>query len=83
MMAEPEVETDVKMLTINDELPGKIEAWKAEGWELIAGIPPVAIYHVVRKIAKEEPTGDIELRMAVDETKVSVLRANGKLESGG
>jgi hypothetical protein len=82
-MADSEFETDVKMIPINDELPGKIDALKADGWELIAGVQPVAIYHIVRKIVKEEPqSGDVQLRMAVDESKVGVLRANGTFEKG-
>lgn len=78
-MAEPEVELDVKMITIDDNLPAKIDALKAEGWELVVGIVPVAIYHVARKIAKEEPSG-AQLRMSVDDSKIGILR-NGKLVS--
>lgn len=76
-MADPEIEHDVKMLTIDDELPAKVEALKAEGWELIQGILPVAIYHVIRKVVREEDDGQPRLRMAVDDSKVLILR-NGK-----
>lgn len=79
-MAE-EQEQGVRMIEINDDLPGKIEALRAEGWELIAGIPPVAIYHVVRKKIVQPSDEGAQLTMAIDDAKIGVIR-NGKLVFG-
>lgn len=73
-----ELEHTVKTLTIDDTLPAEVEALKAAGWELIPGILPVAIYHVVRRIVKPVDATDMQMRMEIDESRVAILR-NGKL----
>jgi hypothetical protein len=70
-----DVEQSVMTLVIDESLPAAIEGLKADGWELIPGIVPVAIYHVVRH--KNRPK-DMELKMAIDDSKVGILR-NGKI----
>ena len=71
-----ELEHDVKTVPIDEALPGRIETWKAEGWELIPGVVPVAVYHVVRRKASEAT--DAKVRMVIDESKVLVVR-NGSI----
>ena len=78
--AGEEYERDTKMLIIDEALPGIVEGLKKEGWDLIPGIPPVAIYHIARKVVREAPPQEEgqQLRVAIDDSKVHVLR-NGKL----
>lgn len=77
-MSDNEVEFAVKTLKIDDALPAEIEALKAAGWELIPGVIPVAVYHVVRKIIRQEDAADMQLRMQIDDSKIGILR-NGKM----
>lgn len=65
-----------KSLEVNDNMNAEVEALKAEGWELIPGVPPVTVYHLVR--LKNRPQPDFELKMAIDDSKVGILR-DGKL----
>lgn len=65
-----------RSLEVNDNMNAEIEALKAEGWELIPGVPPVTVYHLVR--LKNRPEPDFQVRMSVDDTKIGVLR-DGKL----
>ena len=74
-MAENEVEYDVKTLKIDDSLPAAVDALRADGWELIPNIPPVAIYHIVR--LKNRPK-DMQLNMAIDDSRIGILR-NGRI----
>lgn len=75
-----EVEHDIKVLPVNDKLQAEIEKLAKEGWTLVPGVQPVAIYHVVR--AKQQhisaPAGLGALH--IDESKIGILR-DGKLLS--
>lgn len=77
-MADNELEYAVKMLPIDETLQGAIDALKADGWELIPEVKPVAVYHIVRRVIREEPNNEVKVRMVIDDTKISILR-NGKL----
>lgn len=76
-MAENELEHAVKTLTIDEDYPVAVEALKAEGWELIPGILPVAVFHVVR-LKIRPATTDAQLNMVIDESKIGILR-NGEI----
>jgi len=69
-----EVEHKTEMLVIDSELPSKIEALKADGWQLIPNVNPVAVYHLIRP--KNRPK-EMELKMVIDDTKVGILKADG------
>lgn len=75
-----EVEHDIKVIPVNDKLGPELEKLQREGWTLVPGIMPVAIYHVVR--AKQQhvsaPAGFGTLH--IDESKIGILR-DGKLLS--
>lgn len=76
-----DVEYEVRMLEVNENMPGIVQAWQADGWTLIPNIPPVTIYHIVR--LKNRPTAipDAQLRMQIDDSKIGILRANGTMEA--
>lgn len=76
-MAENEVEHAVKTVTIDEGYPAAIDALKAEGWELIPGILPVAVYHVVR-LKNRQVTTDAQLNLVIDDSKIVVMR-NGEI----
>lgn len=75
-----EVEHDIKTLPIDANLETAVKKLEAEGWELMPGITPVAIYHVVRMKGGSRPmVGQSGFgTLGVDDTKVHILR-DGKL----
>jgi hypothetical protein len=79
-----EVEHQVKVFPLDPELETNIKAMTADGWLLMPGVTPVAIYHVVRMkgVVPHEETGHKPtVQIAIDETKVQILR-NGQLVDG-
>lgn len=69
-----EVEREVKELLINEDLPKEIEKLAAEGWMVDMDNPPKAVYHVYR----HPRTGDMQLKMHIDDSKIGILR-DGKI----
>lgn len=85
-----EVEHKVVCLPIDEEQVAKLQALEQQGYQLIPGIPPVAVYHLVRpKIATlqahltgdppptlpEDSTGGPQFKFAIDDSKVFVKKA--------
>jgi hypothetical protein len=73
-----DIEHDVKVLTIDDKFESKLKELQAEGWTLVAGVLPIAIYHVVRQ--KQPPAGVGFGKLQVDDTKVMILKPDGSLQ---
>lgn len=82
-----EIEHSVKVFQLDDQLENNLRAMAAEGYMLIPGIVPVAIYHTVRvkglaPQAGEAPGAAMPIaRVSIDDTKVKILR-NGELIDG-
>lgn len=77
-----EVEHDIKVLPVNESLQGEIEKLAKEGWALVPGVQPVAIYHVVRPKHSTShimaPTGKAHL--SIDDSRIHIMR-NGEIIS--
>lgn len=77
-----EVEHDIKVIPVNENLQGEIEKLAKEGWALVPGVQPVAIYHVVRPKHINShlmaPAGKGSL--SIDDSKIHIMR-DGKLIS--
>lgn len=73
-----EVEHDVIVLPLNDKLQAEIDKRAKDGWMLVPGVQPVAIYHVVRPKPATVPMG--RGTMTIDDSKIGILR-DGKLVS--
>lgn len=43
-----DVQHEIRVLPVDGEMAAKLSEWQKEGWELVPGIPPVCVYHVVR-----------------------------------
>ena len=77
-----DVEFTVKTLEIDENLENKIKAMLAEGWQLVSGTKPVAIYHLQRM--KQNPLPQSLMAVAgmggitINEDEIYILR-NGKL----
>ena len=68
------MEKAVKTLPLDDNLHSAIEALMKEGWQLDPGFKPIVTYHVIR----QKPGADAQLQLAIDDTKIAVLR-NGEI----
>ena len=79
-MATIEVEHEICSIPFNDKLPATLDALGKEGWQLIPGVQPVVIYHMVRVKGASANTGKLftKVEAHIDEEKVQILR-NGKL----
>ena len=75
-----EVEHAVKVLQIDNNLQLEVKKLEAEGWELVPGIVPVAVYHLVRVKNKPQFAQVAEGIMGVDDSKVHIIRG-GKVIS--
>ena len=75
-----EIEHCVKVLELNDDFQGQVKALEAEGWQLVPGVLPVAVYHLIRvKQAANQANqaGGLGV-LKVDDTKIHVIR-NGQV----
>jgi len=69
-----EVEHLVKVLPIDDNYLTEIDNLRKDGWELMQGVPAVAVYHLIRAKNRDVgPTGKGD--MLIDESKVFVIPA--------
>jgi hypothetical protein len=75
-----EVEHAVKVLSIDNNLQDEVKRLESEGWELMPGILPVAVYHVVRIKNKPQFAQAAEGTMGIDDSKVLIIR-DGKVVS--
>ena len=70
-----ELERVVKTIEIDKNFPTEIEKLKNDGWELIAGIPAVAVYHLVRNKNRPPLSASAKAHLKIDESKVGIIRA--------
>lgn len=73
-----EIEHDVKVIPIDARLQGEVKKLEAEGWELMPGVAPIAVYHLVRIKNKAPFAQSAQGTFGVDDNKVHILR-DGKL----
>ena len=80
-----EVEHTVKVFPLDANLQNNIQNMTAEGWLLLPGVSPVAIYHCVRikgDVASQDIDGHKPVaKISIDETKVHIMR-DGQLVDG-
>lgn len=74
-----EVEHTIKVLPIDSNLEASVKALEAEGWELVPGVTPIAVYHIVR-VKRDAPPASVGGQgvIRLDDTKVHIVR-DGKL----
>ena len=76
-----DVEHAIKVLPIDEQLQNNLQSLVKTGWELVPGVQPVAIYHVVRVKKDDAPSiGGGVLSMSLDDSKVMVVGPNGKVK---
>ena len=81
-----DIEFSVRTIEIDEHLQDKIQQMLKEGWSLVSGTKPVAIYHVqrIKQISMPQSFGAVAGAggVALKEDQVFILR-NGKLLKPG
>jgi len=81
-----DIEFSVRTIEIDEHLQDKIQQMLKEGWTLVSGTKPVAIYHLQRIKQVSAAQGFMGAAgqggVGVDETQVFILR-DGKLLKPG
>jgi len=75
-MAEYEFIT--KTLPIDANLQAECQKLEAEGWKVMPGTTPVAIYNLHREKPAVKPSGPMEglLKLSIDDSKVHIIRGS-------
>jgi hypothetical protein len=75
-----QVDHSIKVFPLDQDLERNLQQMTAEGWMMLPGVMPVAIYHVV-KMQGVLPAGEggehavkPTVAITIDETKVKILR---------
>ena len=75
-----DIEYEVKIVPINTNHGAEVQKLQNEGWELMPGVVPVGVYHVIRnknRPPKAQETGGFG-QMIIDDSKVMLLGPDGK-----
>lgn len=84
-----EVEHDIRVFPIDAQLQDRLQVLVREGWDLVPGVTPVAVYHLVR-VKKEAVTPDLPVpdqnfggpsgfgKLLIDDSKVFIFGPDGK-----
>jgi hypothetical protein len=81
-----EFEHAVKVFPIDDSLDASVRALVTEGWVQVPGVPPVAVYSVIREKkaeSGEKPEGrgmGAFGKLQIDDSKVTVIPAGKNLQ---
>ncbi len=80
-----QLEHEMTVVPIDANFEGALAALKAQGWEMVPGVTPVAVYHLVRikPEAQQQPVSQpMGLgKLHIDESKIGIVR-NGKFVDG-
>jgi hypothetical protein len=66
------LEQTIKVLPIDGDLQAEVEKLQRLGWELVPGVLPVAVYHLVR-VKHEADTAVALGTLSFDESKVFII----------
>jgi hypothetical protein len=69
-----ELEYHTEMIYLGEEGQRRVNQLVSEGWEIVPGTQPVAVYHLVRmKAAQAAAVGGFGT-MQIDESKIHIIR---------
>jgi hypothetical protein len=74
-MTDDGYEHITKTMAITPDIEQELRQLATEGWEVVPGSMPVAVYHLRRR-----PFGAGQGGVAIDDSKVSIIRADGRIE---
>ena len=67
------MEFETKVFPLDEKLPSELRQLEEEGWQLVNGVKPVAVYFVGRVVAPRAMAS--EGGITIDDSKVSIIRA--------
>ena len=74
-----ELEHTVKVFPIDENMKASVDALVREGWDMVPGVLPVAVYHLVRiKPTAQAPSVTAFGVLTIDDSKIQVIPAGQK-----
>lgn len=73
-----QVETTVREIPIDSNLPAELEKIAKDGWILVPGKTPMATYHLMR--VTHEAAGAGFGKLHIDDSKVGILKPDGTMQ---
>lgn len=75
-----QIEHQMAVLPVDEKLVENVDKFKEEGWMVMPGVMPIAIYHLIRVKMEDNPLAALGAKaiMTIDETKVHIIR-DGKV----
>lgn len=73
-----EVEHTIRVIPIDSDFQNALKKLEAEGYDMIPGVTPVAVYHLVRSKEVPAPAEGAQGIIKIDDAQVHILR-DGKL----
>jgi len=70
------VEFALKIYPFDDNLPNEVKKLQAEGWQGVQGLVPAVTYVMWRAV--QQPTSEGRGGITVDDSKVEIIRGNGR-----
>lgn len=70
-----QIEHEVKVIPIDENFQTEVEKLRSDGWEIVPGVKPIAIYHLARLKKEEKGLGGVG-RLVIDDSKVSIIPAS-------
>lgn len=74
-----DLEHDIKVIPIDANFQSEVEKLHKAGWELVSGVVPVAIYHLVRVKGKVDAVGGFGT-MQIDDAGVFIIPAKKDIQ---
>lgn len=72
-MEDSDYETQTKVLAITPEIENELKKTQEEGWEVMPGTIPVAVYQLRRKKKQPDMTGMGVGRLLIDDSKILII----------
>ena len=69
-----EIEHKIVCLPIDENQLAELQALEQQGYALIPGVPPVAVYHLARQKKPDNVDAGPKFRMAIDDSKIFVKK---------
>ncbi len=70
-----EVEYAHRAIAVDENFQAEVEKLSAEGWQLLPGATPIALYHLVRAKAQPATAPGVKGRLIIDDSKVFIIPA--------
>lgn len=73
-----DIEQAVQVFPIDQDLQGRVDALIKDGWTLVPGVAPVAIYHVLRVRQPAQPGIGALGKIKIDDAKIFIVPGTDK-----